>query len=254
MGAEIILEEGLTTHRTEQHPFLHITTEEGESLPEDAVDAPLVLEEDVKITVDKLKEINLGIGDEPRPTYISALLMPEEEAGYVALLKEFKDVFAWTYKEMPGLDPKIAVHHLAVKESIKPGATYQRAMQKVFDDMLHKNVECYVVDLVVKSLKTDHPQDLRTVFERLRRYQLKMIQLKCAFGVALGKFLGFVVRRHGIEIEHAKIHAITALPEPRNLHELKSLQGKLSYLHRFISNLAGKCQSFSKLMKKGIPF
>ena len=33
------------------------------------------------------------------------------------------------------------------------GATYQRAMQRIFDDMLHKNVECYVDDLVVKSKK-----------------------------------------------------------------------------------------------------
>lgn len=31
------------------------------------------------------------------------------------------------------------------------GATYQRAMQKIFDEMLHKDVECYVDDLVVKS-------------------------------------------------------------------------------------------------------
>ena len=37
------------------------------------------------------------------------------------------------------------------------GATYQRAMQYVFDDFLHKNVECYVDDLVVKSIKRgDH--------------------------------------------------------------------------------------------------
>ena len=49
------------------------------------------------------------------------------------------------------------------------GATYQRAMQKIFDDMLHKNVECYVDDLVVKSKKRDgHIADLRQVFERLR--------------------------------------------------------------------------------------
>ncbi|GAA0141578.1 hypothetical protein LIER_02695 [Lithospermum erythrorhizon] len=42
------------------------------------------------------------------------------------------------------------------------GATYQRAMQKIFDDMLHNNVECYVDDLVVKSLKREnHPQDLK---------------------------------------------------------------------------------------------
>jgi len=33
------------------------------------------------------------------------------------------------------------------------GATYQRAMQTIFDDMLHRKVECYVDDLVVKSKK-----------------------------------------------------------------------------------------------------
>ncbi|KAK4397616.1 hypothetical protein Sango_1237100 [Sesamum angolense] len=86
------------------------------------------------------------------------------------------------------------------------GATYQRAMQKIFDDMLHKNIECYVDDLVVKSNKREnHFHDLRKVFESLRRYQLKMSHSKCAFGVISGKFLGFIVRQRGIEIEQAKI-------------------------------------------------
>ncbi|KAL0359906.1 UNVERIFIED_CONTAM: Retrovirus-related Pol polyprotein from transposon.6 [Sesamum angustifolium] len=50
------------------------------------------------------------------------------------------------------------------------GATYQRAMQSIFDDMLHKNVECYVDDLVVKSKKReDHIHDSRKIFECLRR-------------------------------------------------------------------------------------
>ncbi|KAL0455745.1 UNVERIFIED_CONTAM: hypothetical protein Slati_0913700 [Sesamum latifolium] len=111
------------------------------------------------------------------------------------------------------------------------GATYQRAMQKIFDDMLHKNIECYVDDLVVKSkIRQDHLQDLRKIFERLRRYQLKMNPLKCAFGVTSGKFLGFIVCHRGIEIEQAKIDAILKMPEPQNIHELKSLQGKLAYL------------------------
>ena len=74
-------------------------------------------------------------------------------------------------------------------------ATYERAMQKIFDDILHKNIECYIDDLVVKTKKKeDHIQDLRMVFERLRKYQLKMNLLKCAFGVSAGKFLGFIVR------------------------------------------------------------
>ncbi|RVX20075.1 Transposon Ty3-I Gag-Pol polyprotein [Vitis vinifera] len=51
------------------------------------------------------------------------------------------------------------------------GATYQRAMQKIFNDMLHKNVECYVDDLKVKYRKREyHLRDLRMVFDRLRRY------------------------------------------------------------------------------------
>ncbi|XP_059277863.1 uncharacterized protein LOC132032067 [Lycium ferocissimum] len=137
----------------------------------------------------------------------------------------------------------------------KCGATYQRAMQNIFDDLLHKNVECYVDDLVVKSRKrSDHLQDTRMVFERLRRYQLRMNPLKCAFGVTSGKFLGFIVRHRGIEIDQAKVDAILKMPEPRNIHELKSLQGKLAYIRRFISNLAGRCQPFSHLMKKGVPF
>ncbi|XP_070013017.1 uncharacterized protein [Nicotiana sylvestris] len=50
------------------------------------------------------------------------------------------------------------------------GATYQRAMQNIFDDLLHKNIECYMDDLVVKSRKRgDHLKDLRMVFELLWR-------------------------------------------------------------------------------------
>ncbi|KAL0427297.1 UNVERIFIED_CONTAM: hypothetical protein Slati_2904500 [Sesamum latifolium] len=66
--------------------------------------------------------------------------------------------------------------------------------------------------------------------------------------------LGLLFAIEGIEIEQAKIDAILKMPEPRNIHELKSLQGKLAYLRRFISNLAGRCQPFSRIMKKGVPF
>ena len=96
--------------------------------------------------------------------------------------------------------------------------------------MLHKNVECYVDDLVVKSRKReDHLQDLRMVFDRLRRYQL-MNSLKCAFGVTSGKFLGFIVRHRGIEVNQSKITAIRDMTDPRNLQELRSLQRRLAFI------------------------
>ena len=84
-------------------------------------------------------------------------------------------------------------------------------------------------------------QDLRIVFDRLRKYQLKMNPLKCAFGVTSGKFLGFVVRHRGIEVDSSKIDAIQKMPIPTNLKELRSLQGHLAFIRLFISNLAGRC-------------
>ena len=115
-------------------------------------------------------------------------------------------------------------------------------MQKIFDNVLHKYVECYVDDLVVKTKRReDHLVDLRFVFNRLRKYQLKINPCKCAFGVTSGKFLGFFVRHCGIEIDQSKIEAIQKMLKPKNLRELRGLQRKLAYIRRFISNLAGQC-------------
>ena len=84
------------------------------------------MEDGVQAIVNELKEINLGTIEEPRPTFISALLTPEEEEGYLKLLVEYKDVFAWTYKEMPGLNPSIALHHLEVKKGVRQVKQAQR--------------------------------------------------------------------------------------------------------------------------------
>ena len=95
------------------------TLSDAEATNEEVDKAPPALEDGVQATVDELKEINLGTTEEPRPTFISALLTPEEEEGYLKLLVEYKDVFAWTYKEMSGLNPSIALHHLVVKKGVR---------------------------------------------------------------------------------------------------------------------------------------
>ena len=64
---------------------------------------------------------------------------------------------------------------------------------------------------------------------------------KCAFGITFRKFLGFIVRHRGIEINQSKIEAIQKMLEPKNLRKLRGLQGKLAYIRRFISNLVGRC-------------
>jgi hypothetical protein len=49
------------------------------------------------MSVDKLEEIEIGDGDKPRPTFISANLDPSFREELIKLLKEYKDFFAWDY-------------------------------------------------------------------------------------------------------------------------------------------------------------
>jgi hypothetical protein len=82
------------------------------------------------------------------------------------------------------------------------GATYQRAMNLIFHELLGNIVEVYIHDIVVKSAEfSSHITDLHKTFDKMRRYVLKMNPRKCAFGVSAGKFLGFIIHEHGIEID-----------------------------------------------------
>ena len=130
------------------------------------------------------------------------------------------------------------------------GATYQRAMNMIFHDIIGHTVEVYIDDVVVKSArKQDHLADLRKTFARMRAHQLKMNPQKCLFGVSTGMFLGFVVHQKGIEIDKNKAKAIMDAPAPSTKKELQSFLEKVNFLRRFISNSAGKIQPFSSLLR-----
>ena len=47
--------------------------------------------------------------------------------------------------------------------------------------------------------------NLKKLFERLRKFQLKLNLTKCTFGATSGKLLGFVVSKKGIEIDPDKV-------------------------------------------------
>ena len=83
------------------------------------------LEEDGKLghgftSADELERIDLGDGSKPRQTFISAKLGQEYKIELIALLREFKDCFAWEYYEMPSLDRSIVEHRLPIKLGYRP--------------------------------------------------------------------------------------------------------------------------------------
>ena len=73
-------------------------------------------------------------------------------------------------------------------------ATYQRLVNKMFSSQIGRNMEVYVDDMLVKSREElTHLDDLKETFATLKQYQMKLNPAKCVFGVASGKFLGFMV-------------------------------------------------------------
>jgi len=134
-------------------------------------------------------------------------------------------------------------------------ATYQHAISIIFRNHLWKTVECYVDDIAIKSRdKNDYLCDLRTMFDIMRAHQLKMNPTKSFLGVSSGKFQGFIVTSKGIHLDLDKVKAIQNIHPPKNIKELRGLQGRLTYIKRFIVNLSGHCQPFTRLMKKGVLF
>ena len=123
------------------------------------------------------------------------------------------------------------------------GATYMRAVATIFHSMIHKEIEVYVDDVIIKSRKSsDHLTYVRKFFDRLRHYNLKLNPAKCTFGIPAGKLLGFIVSRRGIELNPSKIKAIQELPLPKTRKEVMSLLGRLNYISQFIAQSTVVCE------------
>ena len=107
------------------------------------------------------------------------------------------------------------------------GAAYQRVATTLLHDLIHKEIEVYVDDMIVKSKdREEHISTLRNFFERIQFYKLWLNPKKCAFEVTFGKLLGFMVSQRGIEVDPEKIKAIIGMKPPRIKKEIRGFLGR----------------------------
>ena len=64
--------------------------------------------------------IDFGVPDQPRKIWIGSSLSLNERSRLIDLLRSYLDVFAWSYEDMPGLDPAIVQHHLHILPHDRP--------------------------------------------------------------------------------------------------------------------------------------
>ena len=103
---------------------------------------------------EELKEVGLGFGSQgPKPISISASLIEREKSELILLLKEFKDVFAWDYNEMPRLDLGLVVHTLNVDPEAKPIAQSARIFHTEIKGQIVKEVQKLLAAGFIKPIQ-----------------------------------------------------------------------------------------------------
>ena len=115
-------------------------------------------EKDAQVMAEEeLEEVDLGSGSqESRPISISANLIEKEKSELVLLLKEFKDVFAWDYSVMPGLDPRLIAYTLNVDSEAKLVAQPARIFHTEIEGQIVKEVQKFLTAGFIKPIQ--HPR------------------------------------------------------------------------------------------------
>ena len=105
--------------------------------------------------------------------------------------------------------------------------------------------------MVVKSkLEFKHVKDFGVIFEILRSHKLCLNASKCSFSVGSGRFLGYMVTHHGIEVNHDQVKAINSLQPPQNPKKVQKLMRMTAILNWFISRSADRYRPFFLLLNK----
>jgi hypothetical protein len=69
---------------------------------------------------DDTTECNIGTPEEPRFVKLSRSLTEEQRIGYAKLLREFADMFVWTYEDLKTYDTSFIEHKIPLKEEARP--------------------------------------------------------------------------------------------------------------------------------------
>ncbi|KAI5415402.1 hypothetical protein KIW84_040736 [Lathyrus oleraceus] len=105
--------------------------------------------------------------------------------------------------------------------------------------------------MIAKSINEEEYVDhLLKLFQRLRKYKLRLNPNKFTFGVRSGKLLGFIVSEKSIEVDPAKVKAIQEMPAPKTEKQVIGFLDRLNYISRLISHMAATCAPIFKLLRK----
>ena len=114
-------------------------------------------------------------------------------------------------------------------------------------------VVVYIDDILVTGpTEAEHLRSLEEVLKRLAKAGLRAKKHKCQFMKPQVVFLGHVIDDKGIHPVPSKVKAIQDAPRPKNVAELKSYLGLLTYYGKFMPSLSTHLAPLYHLLKSNV--
>jgi hypothetical protein len=134
-------------------------------------------------------------------------------------------------------------------------AEFQHYINHILFDLLDKFCTAYLDDVLIYSLtKKEHREHVRQVIARLRDAGLQIDINKCEFETTRTKYLGLIITTEGIEMDPAKVTAISSWLPPLSVRDLQKFLGFANFYRRFIKNFSQLCRPLNDLLKKDVPW
>ncbi|GJZ92239.1 putative nucleotidyltransferase, ribonuclease H [Tanacetum coccineum] len=128
-------------------------------------------------------------------------------------------------------------------------------MTAIFHELIEDSMEVFMDDFSVFGSSFDHClKNLKKMPKRCEETNLVLNWEKCHFMVKEGIILGHKVLGSGIEVDKAKIKAISKLPYPTNVKAIRSFLGHAGFYRRFIKDFSQIARPMTQLLVKDAPF
>ncbi|GFW38326.1 transposon Tf2-9 polyprotein [Trichonephila clavipes] len=126
--------------------------------------------------------------------------------------------------------------------------TFMRFMHEVLRGLLFCFV--YLNDILCYSENAEeHRSHLRTIFQKLSSYGLKLNISKCVFGVTGLIFIGHLITPNGIKPLPDKVQAVLDYKQPETVGSLRKFLGLLNFYRRFLPKVAEQQYLLSEFLK-----
>jgi len=88
-----------------------------------------------------VSDLNIGTDKDPKIIKLSKSLSGEERKRYLELMKEFRDIFAWSYEYLKTFDAEVMQHKIPLKEGVKPFQQKLRQINNVLYSIIEKELK-----------------------------------------------------------------------------------------------------------------